>query len=64
MSTPSDSLKNGERLVVTEQGQRVSSQTHLTAESAAQEAAARRKQLQEQFGRPAPLVETKQQLFG
>lgn len=60
-----NTLKNGERLVITENGQRVSGQTHATAESAQQEAAARKKQLQEKAGAgPEPLVETRQQLFG
>lgn len=61
---PSDTRKNGEGLVVTEQGQRVSGTVHTTSETAQQEAAARRKQLQEQSGGNVPLVETKQQLFG
>lgn len=61
MNTP-DTLKNGERLVVTEHGQRVSGQTHTTHESAAQEAAARKKQIQEKAG-GGSTVQVKQQLF-
>ncbi len=65
MNTPSpDTLKNGERLVVTEQGTRVSGQTHTTVESANKEATDRKKQIQEKAGQPVPIVETKQQLFG
>ena len=62
MTTPT--RKNGEGLVVTEQGQRVSGQVHATTESAQQEEATRKKQLQEKSGAKAPIVETKQQLFG
>lgn len=65
MNTPA-TLKNGERLVVTENCVRVSGQTHATAESAQKEMDARKKQLQEKHAVPAPtpLVETKQQLYG
>lgn len=63
-TTTPNTLKNGERLVVTEQGRRVSGQTHATAESAQKEVDARKKQLQEKAGGQVPIVETKQQLYG
>ncbi len=61
MNTPSDSRKNGEGLVVTENGQRVSGQVHATSESAQAEAAARKKPLQEKAG-GEPVI--RQQIFG
>lgn len=49
--TPDPStLRPGERLVVTEGGTRVSGQVHATAESAAAEANAKRRRLQETGG--------------
>jgi hypothetical protein len=56
-------LKNGEKLVVTEDGVRVSGTVHSTTESAQAEAAARKKPLQEAPG-ATPAVKIVQQLHG
>lgn len=63
-SQPESTRKNGEGLVVTEGGRRVSGTVHTTNESASQEAASRKKQLSERQGSAAPAVEVKRQLFG
>lgn len=58
-------LKNGEKLVVTDNGVRVSGATHMTVESAAQEAAAAKaKRKLTEGGGDGGSVKVKQQIFG